>query len=132
VAARYPAGQAIVGGEVYAAAVTAIMEHELDGVTAVATQRLRVVGPALWATTTRTASAHHPDVRESVRVFKDHLTKVSSNEYDRNLVDADTAFRNSAEKLWLPVGGEQVPRGRAQAQGLRRRVARDADAVPAD
>jgi hypothetical protein len=41
-------------------------------------------------------------VRETTRVFKDHLTKVSSNEYDPNLVIADTDFRNDAEKWVLP------------------------------
>jgi hypothetical protein len=41
-------------------------------------------------------------VRETTRVFKDHLTKVSSNEYDPNLVIADTDFRNDAQKWILP------------------------------
>jgi hypothetical protein len=41
-------------------------------------------------------------VRETMRVFKDHLTKVSSNEYDPNLVIADTDFRNDAQKWILP------------------------------
>jgi hypothetical protein len=41
-------------------------------------------------------------MRESVRVFKDHLTKVSSNEYDPNLVEADRLFRNDETKFWLP------------------------------
>jgi len=41
-------------------------------------------------------------VRETTRVFKDHLTKVSSNEYDPNLVIADTDFRNDAYKWILP------------------------------
>jgi hypothetical protein len=41
-------------------------------------------------------------VRETSRVFKDDLTKISSNEYDPNLVIADTDFRNDAEKWILP------------------------------
>ena len=41
-------------------------------------------------------------VRETTRIFKDHLTKVSSNQYDPNLVIADTDFRNDAEKWILP------------------------------
>ncbi|HSR56802.1 MAG TPA: DUF2333 family protein, partial [Candidatus Binataceae bacterium] len=32
-----------------------------------------------------------------------HLTKISSNEYDRNLVVADTDFRNDAERWILPA-----------------------------
>src|SRR5438045_9278922 len=42
-------------------------------------------------------------VRETMRIFKDHLTKVSSNEYDPNLVVADTDFRNDAERWVLPA-----------------------------
>jgi hypothetical protein len=41
-------------------------------------------------------------VRETMRVFKDHLTKISSNEYDQNLVIADTDFRNDPYKWMLP------------------------------
>jgi len=41
-------------------------------------------------------------VRETSRVFKDDLTKISSNEYDPNLVIADTDFRNDAERWILP------------------------------
>ncbi|MGH7948817.1 MAG: DUF2333 family protein, partial [Candidatus Binataceae bacterium] len=41
-------------------------------------------------------------VRETTRVFKDHLTKVSSDQYDVNLVIADTNLRNDAERWILP------------------------------
>jgi hypothetical protein len=41
-------------------------------------------------------------LRESTTIMKDHLTKVSSDEYDSNLVNADTLFRNDAEKFWFP------------------------------
>ncbi len=42
-------------------------------------------------------------VRETTRVFKDHLTKVSSDQYDANLIAADTNFRNDAERWILPT-----------------------------
>ena len=41
-------------------------------------------------------------MRERARVFRDHLTKVSATEYDQNLVDADTKFRNDEYKFWFP------------------------------
>jgi hypothetical protein len=41
-------------------------------------------------------------VRESMRVFKDHLTKVSSDVFDPHLVLADTLFRNDPFRLLLP------------------------------
>ena len=124
VAARYPADRATVGGEVYASAVLAIMEHELDGVTGWRPNDFVLWGPGLWADNNANRQRGIiQTVRESVRVFKDHLTKVSSNEYDRNLVDADTAFRNSAEKLWLPSAEskfrEAVRKLKAYVDGLR-------------
>ena len=41
-------------------------------------------------------------MRESTRVFRDNLTKVSATEYDPNLVAADTLFRNDERKFWFP------------------------------
>jgi len=41
-------------------------------------------------------------LRESMRVFRDSLTKVSSNEYDNNLMVADTDFRNDARRWIFP------------------------------
>ena len=41
-------------------------------------------------------------VRETSRAFKDDLTKISSNEYDPNLVIADTDLRNDAARWMLP------------------------------
>jgi len=62
-------------------------------------------------------------VRESLRVFKDHLTKVSSDQYDPNLVVADTDFRNDPFKFWFPSAeskySDGVKRLRAYVAGLR-------------
>jgi hypothetical protein len=61
-------------------------------------------------------------VRETTRVFKDHLTKVSSNQYDDNLVSADTDFRNDALRWILPSPESRyddgVSRLRAYVAGL--------------
>ncbi|MGH8010908.1 MAG: DUF2333 family protein, partial [Candidatus Binataceae bacterium] len=55
--------------------------------------------------------------------FKDHLTKVSSNEYDRNLVIADTDFRNDATRWMLPSAESKYEDGvrhlRLYVAGLR-------------
>jgi hypothetical protein len=50
-------------------------------------------------------------VRETVRVFKDYLTKVSSDEYDMNLVIADTDFRNDAGRWILPSAEDKYDDG---------------------
>jgi len=124
VQSRFPSSQQIVGGEVFAATVIAIMEHELDGVTGWRPNDFILWGPRLWADNNANRQLGILQaVRESVRVFKDHLTKVSSNEYDPNLVAADTAFRNDAEKLWLPSAERKIREGirhlRAYVDGLR-------------
>jgi hypothetical protein len=101
--ARFPANQPIVGGEVFATTVIAIMEHELNSTTGWRPNDFVLWGPHLWADNNANRQlAIIQALRESVRVFKDHLTKVSSNEFDQNLVEADTDFRNDAERLWLP------------------------------
>ncbi|MFQ5667748.1 MAG: DUF2333 family protein [Candidatus Binatia bacterium] len=103
VGTRFPPGTPIVPGEVFAATVIAIMEHELDGLTGWRPNDFVLWGPGLWADNNASRQLGIIQaLRESVRVFKDHLTKVSSNEFDPNLVQADTAFRNDARKFWLP------------------------------
>ncbi len=122
--AQFPPNQPIVGGEVFATAVIAIMEHELDGITGWRPNDFVLWGPHLWADNNANRQLGIIQaLRESVRVFKDHLTKVSSNEFDQNLVAADTAFRNDAEKFWLPSAESKFREGirhlRAYIDGLK-------------
>jgi hypothetical protein len=99
----FPADVALVGGEAFATSLKAIIEHELNSVVGWRPNDFFLWGPALWADNNSNRQLGILQaVRESVRVFKDHLTKVSSNEFDPNLVEADTDFRNDAFKLWLP------------------------------
>ena len=57
-----------------------------------------------------------------------HLTKVSSDQYDPNLLAADTAFRNDPKRLWLPSAEskyrEGVARLRAYVAALDRGTGR--------
>src|ERR1019366_5886476 len=90
-------------GEIYASTLAAIMDHELHTGFGWRPNDFFLWGP-------KVAADNNSDrqlgiiqaVRETTRVFKDHLTKVSSNEYDPNLVIADTDFRNDAQKWMLP------------------------------
>jgi hypothetical protein len=110
--ARFPADRPLVGGEVFASTLAAVVDHELNGVTGWRPNDFVLWGPMLWADNNSNRQLGIIlAVRESVRVFKDHLTKVSSNEYDKNLVNADTVFRNSAEKLWLPSAESKFREG---------------------
>jgi hypothetical protein len=122
--AQFPADKPIVGGEVFAATAAAIMEHELNGITGWRPNDFVLWGPRLLADNNANRQLGIIQaLRESMRVFKDHLTKVSSNEFDRNLVEADTDFRNDAEKLWLPSAEGKFRDGvrhlRAYIDGLK-------------
>jgi len=50
-------------------------------------------------------------IRETMRVFRDNLTKVSANVYDPNLVEADTMFRNDEKKLFFPSAESRFSKG---------------------
>jgi hypothetical protein len=124
VEAQFPADQPIVGGEVFAAALIAIMEHELDSPTGWRPNDFFLWGPRVLADNNANRQLGIIQaLRESVRVFKDHLTKVSSNEFDQNLVEADTDFRNDAKKFMLPSAEGKFRDGirhlRAYIDGLK-------------
>jgi hypothetical protein len=52
--------------------------------------------------------------------LRDHLTKVSATEYDPNLVEADTMFRNDERKFWFPSAESRFRQG---VGALRRYIA---------
>ncbi|MBI4518708.1 MAG: DUF2333 family protein [Deltaproteobacteria bacterium] len=123
-AARFPENQRLTGGEVFATTIAEIMEHELSGGTGWRPNDFILWSPRLWADNNANRQLGILlAARESMRVFKDHLTKVSSNEYDANLVLADTALRNDAFKLWLPSAeskySQAVQRLRIYVDGLK-------------
>jgi hypothetical protein len=123
VATEFPLDKPITGGDVFATTVITLMEHELNSLTGWRPNDFVLWGPRLWADNNANRQLGIIQaLRESVRVFKDHLTKVSSNEFDRNLVEADTHFRNDAEKLWLPSAEGKFRDGvrhlRAYGRGL--------------
>ncbi len=101
--AIFPPDKPTVPGEIYASTLAAIMDHELHTGFGWRPNDFFLWGP-------KVAADNNSDrqlgiiqaIRETTRVFKDHLTKVSSNQYDPNLVIADTDFRNDAEKWILP------------------------------
>jgi len=124
VATEFPADKPMIGGEAFASTVIALMEHELNGLTGWRPNDFVLWGPHLWADNNSNRQLGIIQaIRESVRVFKDHLTKVSSDQFDPNLVAADLAFRNDAEKLWLPSAEGKFREGirylHAYKDGLR-------------
>lgn len=90
-------------GENYALAAATIMEHELDGTTGWRPNDLPPFGPSLGADNNSNRQLGILQaLRESIRVFKDHMTKVSSDVYDTNLVAADNSLRNDPRKWMIP------------------------------
>ncbi len=115
-----PEGQSTPNGEAFATTVIAIIDHELSGGSGWRPNDFFLWGQRLTADN----NAHRQlgiiqALRESVRVFKDHLTKVSATEYDPNLVAAETAFRNDAERFWFPSAESKFREG---AQSVERYI----------
>ena len=99
----YPPDRALVGGEAYASTAAAIMDHELSGLTGWRPNDFILWGPNVAADNNASRQLGIiQSLRETVRVLKDHLTKISSTEYDANLVAADTMLRNDETRWILP------------------------------
>ena len=99
----FPPDKAIASGEVFASTMAAIVDHELSSLTGWRPNDFVLWGPGLWADNNANRQLGIIQaVRESSRILKDNLTKVSATQFDLNLVAADTALRNDAAKFWLP------------------------------
>ena len=121
VEAAYPEAGDIVGGEVFATTLAELVLRELDGASGWRPNDVFLWGPSVLADNNANRQLGIIQaVRESARVFRDHLTKVSATEYDANLVDADTKLRNDEHKFWFPAAETRFREG---VEALRRYVA---------
>jgi hypothetical protein len=110
-------------GTIYALTAAAVIEHELNGFTGWRPNDLFFWGPGLWADNNANRQLGILlGMRESVRVFKDHLTKVSSDVYDQNLLAADNWLRIDPHKWAFPSAESSYAKAaanlRAYAAGL--------------
>jgi hypothetical protein len=124
IAEQFPPDKPAVPGEIYAATLAAIMDHELHTGFGWRPNDFPLWGPKIAADNNSDRQLGIIQaVRETTRIFKDHLTKVSSNQFDPNLVIADTDFRNDAEKFVLPAPegkyNDAIQHLRAYVAGLR-------------
>lgn len=125
---EFPPERQLVGGEVFASTLAAVVEQELEGWTGWRPNDFIAWSPSLWADNNANRQLGIIlAVRESTRVFRDHLTKVSATEYDPNLVDADTKLRNDEYKFWFPSAESRF---REAAKSLRAYVAGLAQTPP--
>jgi hypothetical protein len=125
VEAAYPPDATLVGGEAFASTAAALMDHELTALTGWRPNDFFLWGPAIGPDNNASRQLGIIlGLRESVRVFKDHLTKISSTEYDPNLVAADTLLRNDERKFWFPSAegrySEAVAALRRYVDGLQK------------
>ena len=99
----FPTDKPFISGEIYATTMAEIMDHELHTGFGWRPNDFFLWGPHVMADNNANRQLGIlMALRETMRVFKDHLTKISSNEYDPNLVIADTDFRNDPTKWILP------------------------------
>jgi len=99
----FPPDKPFIPGEIYATTLAEIMDHELHSGFGWRPNDFFLWGPHVLADNNANRQLGIlMALRETMRVFKDHLTKISSNQYDPNLVIADTDFRNDPEKWILP------------------------------
>jgi len=110
--AEFPPDKPHVTGEILATVLARIMDHELNSTFGWRPNDFFLWGPTLWAdnNANRQMGIIH-GIRETMRVFKDNLTKVSANVYDPNLVEADTMFRNDEKKLFFPSAESRLSNG---------------------
>ncbi len=121
VAAAYPLDAEIAPGEVFATTAAELVLRELDSGTGWRPNDFILWSPTLTADNNANRQLGIiQTLRESVRMFRDHITKVSATEYDVNLVDADTKLRNDEYKFWFPAAEAQF---RKSVEALQRYVA---------
>ncbi len=111
-------------GAAFGNAAARIMEHELDGFTGWRPNDIVIWGPSVMADNNANRQLGILQaLRDTVRVFKDDLTKVSSDVYDPNLVEADNLLRNDPYKWAFPSAEDRyrkaVERLDAYVAGLR-------------
>lgn len=101
-----------VSGEIIARTLVETMENELDSTFGWRPNDLFLWGPGLWADNNANRQMGIiQGIRETNRVFRDNLTKLSSDEFDLNLMEADTMFRNDAKKFMLPSAEKKFSAG---------------------
>jgi len=122
--AALPGGENYAPGAHFGYAAARIMEHELDGTTGWRPNDLMLWGPRLAADNNANRQLGILQaLRETLRIFKDELTKVSNDAYDKNLVAADNLLRNDPDKWAFPSAesryGEAVQRLDDYVAGLQ-------------
>ncbi|MBI3770647.1 MAG: DUF2333 family protein [Deltaproteobacteria bacterium] len=111
-ARTFPVGEPAPPGAVLATTLAAIVDHELRDGFGWRPNDFILWGPALWADNNANRQLGIIQaVRETVRVMKDNLTKVSSDAFDHNLVQADLMFRNDERRLWIPSAESRYRQG---------------------
>jgi hypothetical protein len=106
---------------VFGSTLAALVRHELDSPAGWRPNDFVLWGPAVLADNNANRQLGIiTAARESTRVLRDHLTKISSTEFDPHLTAASTALQNDPTKLWFPSAESRF---RAGVEALDRYVA---------
>ena len=90
----FPEEKEFVHGEVIARTLVEIMNNELDGTFGWRPNDFFLWGSWLWADNNANRQMGIIQaLRETNRVFRDNLTKTSSDDFDDNIMEADVMFR---------------------------------------
>ena len=112
VEAAFPPDRPMVSGEAFASTLAALVRHELESPAGWRPNDVFLWGPDLWADNNASRQLGIiTAVRESTRVLRDHLTKISATEFDENLQAAQTDFQNDPEKWVFPSAESKLRQG---------------------
>ena len=102
-ARKFPVGESPAPGAVLGTTLAALMNHELRSGTGWRPNDFFLWGPRLFADNNANRQLGILQaLRRTVQVMKEHLTKISSDPFDKNLDEADTVLRSDERRLWLP------------------------------
>jgi hypothetical protein len=111
---EFPADLTVVPGEVFASTLSAVVRHELDSPTGWRPNDFVLWGPRVMADNNANRQLGIiMGARETARVLRDHLTKISSTEFDPNLTEASVALQNDPMKFWFPSAESRFREGTA-------------------
>jgi hypothetical protein len=102
-AQEFPVGESPAPGTLLGTTLARLMNHELRSGTGWRPNDFFLWGPRLWADNNANRQLGILQaLRRTVQVMKEHLTKISSDPFDKNLDEADTVLRSDERRLWLP------------------------------
>jgi hypothetical protein len=101
--ATFPPGSRPVPGQILGTTMAVLIDHELKDGFGWRPNDFPLWGPQLWADNNSNRQLGILEaLRKTALVMQENLTKISSNAYDPNLLEAERLLRNDEYRLWIP------------------------------